>query len=41
MAQMLTIRYAADRLKAEGLLVSEYWLRILVKQEESRCGMPD
>lgn len=34
MYQMLTIRQAAERLKADGLPVSEYWLRILVKRGE-------
>ena len=34
MPNMLTIRQAAERLKAEGLPVSEYWLRILVKRGE-------
>lgn len=32
MAQMLTIRQMAERLKEEQLPVSEYTLRILVKQ---------
>lgn len=34
MSNMLSIRQAAERLKAEGLPVSEYWLRILVKRGE-------
>ena len=38
MPDMLTIRKEAERLKAEGMPVSEYWLRSLVKRGASPVG---